>query len=121
MLIAGFLVGTASEWFTTIAEANAIHGEEWPMVEDFWKSLEARFRDANPELTARAELSKITQGSKLVHKYSNEFNEISIRTGFNEEALVDQYYEGLNRGIAHRIFLCDEIPTCLVEAQSITS
>ena len=45
---------------------------------------------------ARAQLIKITQGTHSVHKYSNKFNEVSIRTGFNEQALVDQYYEGLD-------------------------
>ena len=104
-LIARFLVGTTSEWFTTVAEANAMTNEHWPTVEDFWKSLEARFGDANPELTVRAELSKITQGTCFVHEYSNKFNKISIRTGFNEEALIDRYYEGLDRGITRRIFL----------------
>ena len=115
------MVGTASEWFTMVAEANAAANEHWPTVKDFWKSLEAQFGDVNPELTARAHLSKIAQGTRLVHEYSNEFNKISIRTGFNEEALIDKYYKGLNRNIAHRIFLRDEIPTHLVEAQAIAS
>ena len=114
-------MGTTSEWFTTVAKVAEAMGEHWPTLEAFWKALEGRFGDANPELTVWAQLTRIQKGTHLVHMYSNKFNKILIKTRFNEQALVDCYYEGLNWKIMWCIFMCDEIPSDLLAAQAIAS
>ena len=62
-LITGYMTGTTSEWFTTVAESNATREEGWPTLKAFWQPIEGCFGDANPKLTARAQLSEIMQGT----------------------------------------------------------
>ena len=97
-----------------VANAN---NKLWESLNAFWKVIESIIGDANPELTAKAVFSKIQQGTHPVHKYDSQFNEITIRTKFNKEALIDKYF-------AHHI-TCHifnyKIPTFLDAAQSITT
>ena len=70
---------TAAEWYTNVALQKAMEEDLWTSLPNIWRDVEKGFGDTNPELTARAQLSKISQGTHSVHKYNNEFNEVSIR------------------------------------------
>ena len=82
--------------------------------------LKARFRDSDPNFLARTRLQKLKQGDKSVHYYNSQFNEHVGLTGYNETALVNQYFSSLDSRILKGIFARDYIPEDLKGAQSIT-
>lgn len=82
--------------------------------------LKARFGDSDPNFLARTRLQKLKQGDKSVHYYNSQFNEHMGLTGYNETALVNQYFSGLDSRILEGIFVRDYIPEDLKGNQSAT-
>ena len=72
--------------------------------------METRFGDANPNFTAQTKLEKLKQGQKSVHTHNSMFNKYSGLTGYNEVALVNAYYGGLNDDILHKRFNKERVP-----------
>ena len=115
-VIAGYLTGTAAAWYTTAYLAKAQNESFWESREDFWRDLKARFGDADPTFSARTRLSRLKQGGNSVQSYSSKFNELAIQTGYNDEALVQEYFRGLNTDILQGVFRRDTIPDTLEKA-----
>ena len=80
------------------------------MREEFWGELEERFGDSDPSFTACTKLKKLKQGQKSVRTYNSMFNKHSGLTGYNEAALVNTYFRGLNNNILQSIFRKDQVP-----------
>ena len=118
MIIAGYMKDAPSQWVTTQMKIHGVHVEEiWPTRGAFWKELKERFGDSDTHFSARTRLAKLRQGDKLVHTYNSWFNEHAGLTGYNEMALVSQYFTGLNPKITEGIFQRDNVPTDLKGAQ----
>ena len=120
MMITGWMKGTVAQWYTINHKSREITGNQWVTREEFWEDLERRFGDSNPSFTTRTKLEKLKQGQKLVHTYNSMFNKYSGLTGYNEAALVNAYYGGLNDNILHSIFQKDQVPKDLGSAQKAT-
>ena len=119
MIIVGHMKDTPSQWVTTQMKIHGVHVEEiWPTRATFWKELRERFGDSDPHFSARTCLAKLRQGDKSVHTYNLWFNEHAGLTGYNETALVSQYFTGLNPKITEGIFQRDNIPTNLKGTQT---
>ena len=78
--------------------------------------MKARFGEADPTFAARTKLSRMKQGSRSVQSYSSSFNKLALLTGYNDEALVQEYFKGLNTDILQGIFRRDTIPDTLEKA-----
>ena len=115
-IIAGYLTGTAATWYTTAYLAKAQNESFWESREDFWKDLRARFGETDPTFSARTRLSRLRQAGNSVQSYSSKFNELALQTGYNDEALVQEYFKGLNPDILQGIFRRDTIPDTLEKA-----
>ena len=115
-IIAGYLTGTAATWYTTAYLARAENENFWASREEFWRDLKARFGEADPTFSARTRLSRLRQGGNSVQSYSSKFNELALQTGYNDEALVQEYFKGLNTDILQGIFRRDTIPATLEKA-----
>lgn len=103
-IIAGYMTGNAATWYTIAYATKARDQKIWTSREDFWTDMKVRFGEANPTFAARTRMSRLKQGSKSVQLYSSIFNELAIQTGFNDEALVHEYFKGLNTDILQGIF-----------------
>ena len=115
-IIAGYLTGTAATWYTTAYLGKAQSETFWESREDFWQDLKARFGEADPTFSARTRLSRLKQGGNSVQSYSSKFNELALQTGYNDEALVQEYFRGLNTDILQGVFRRDTIPATLEKA-----
>ena len=115
-IIAGYLTGNAATWYTIAYHTPSEIENKWESREEFWKEIKARFGEADPSFAARTRLSKLKQGGKSVQSYSSSFNELATLTGYNDQALVNEYFKGLNTDILQGIFRRDEISTKLEKA-----
>ena len=115
-IIAGYMTGTAAAWYTTAYLTKVQNESFWESREDFWKDLKTRFGDSDPTFSARTRLSKLKQGSNSVQSYSSKFNELALQTGYNDEALVQEYFKGLAEDILQGVFRRDTIPDTLEKA-----
>ena len=115
-VIAGYMTGAAATWYTTAYMTRALNERNWENREEFWADVKARFGEADPTFSARTRLSKLKQGGNSVQSYSSKFNELAIQTGYNDEALVQEYFKGLNTDILQGVFRRDTIPDTLEEA-----
>ena len=121
MMITGHMKGLAAQWFMTQMKIHRVNvGEIWESWKAFWMDLKARFGDSDPNFLARTRLQKLKQGDKSVHYYNSQFNEHMGLTGYNETALVNQYFSGLDSRILEGIFVRDYIPEDLKGNQSAT-
>ena len=115
-IIAGYMTGNAANWYTITYATRAQNERKWESREEFWTEVKARFGEADPTFAARTKLSRLKQGSKSVQSYSSLFNELALLTGYNNEALIQEYFKGLNMDILQGIFRWDTIPTTLEKA-----
>lgn len=115
-IIAGYLTGNAATWYMIAYHTHLENENKWESRGDFWKEIRARFGEADPSFAARTKLSKLKQGGKSVQSHSSTFNELATLTGYNDQALVNEYFKGLNTDILQGIFQWDEIPTKLEKA-----
>jgi len=106
--------GSAGEWAAnhtrSILEANQQPFASW---NDFRRRFEAAFGDSDRQAQARQNLHnlKMTRGM-TAEEYTAAFEALASRTAFNDEALMDAYERGLQRGIIEKIHL-DTLPTTL--------
>ena len=115
-IIAGYMTGAAATWYTTAYMTRALNGKNWKDREEFWSDVKARFGETDPTFNARTRLSRLKQGSNSVQSYSSKFNELAIQTGYNDEALVQEYFKGLAEDILQGVFRRDTIPDTLEKA-----
>ena len=115
-IIAGYMTGTAAAWYTTAYLTKVQNENFWGSREDFWRDVKARFGDSDPTFSARTRLSRLKQGSNSVQSYSSKFNELALQTGYNDEALVQEYFRGLAEDILQGVFRRDTIPDTLEKA-----
>ena len=110
------MTGAAATWYTTAYMTRALNENHWKDREEFWADVKARFGEADPTFSARTRLSKLKQGGNSVQSYSSKFNELAIQTGYNDEALVQEYFKGLSPDILQGVFRRDTIPDMLEKA-----
>ena len=116
-MIAGWMKGSAAQWYTVNQNSRALTQNPWNTREEFWGDVERRFGDSDPSFTTHTKLEKLKQGQKLVHTYNSMFNEYSGLTGYNEAALVNAYFRGLNDDILRSILRKEQVPDDLDGAQ----
>ena len=109
-LIVGYMKGLAAQWYMINQKARELAKEPRISMSDSWKEVKRRFRDSDPNFTAWTRLEKLKQGQKPVHMYNSIFNEYAGLTGYNEIALVNAYYGGLNDDILHKILNKENVP-----------
>jgi len=111
--------GSAGDWAAnhtrTILETGAQPFATWAV---FRERFEAAFGDSDRQAQSRQRLRdiKMTRGM-TAEEYTAAFEAIAGRTGFNEDALMDAYEHGLQRGIVEKIHL-DTLPTTLADWKS---
>jgi hypothetical protein len=108
--------GSAGDWAAnhtrSILEQGVQPFQDWAA---FRTRFESAFGDSDRQAQSRQRLRdiKMTRGM-TAEEYTAAFEAIAGRTGFNEDALMDAYEHGLQRGIVEKIHL-DTLPTTLAE------
>lgn len=120
-VIAGYLTGNTALWYTTAYMMRLQNENLWSDRGKFWEEMKARFGDADLTFMARTKLSKLRQGGKTVQLYSSLFNKYAGLTGYNDKALVNAYFEGLNDDILRGVFTREKVPDTLEKAQAATT
>ena len=81
-----------------IDEIDATTGDVYTAVNDwaiFKKEFLEQFSSIDDSKSAKRELHQLSQGTLSVAEYAAKFRELSVRTGFNETALIEIYHNGL--------------------------
>ena len=113
--------GLAAQWYTINQKARELTENPWVSKRTFWKEVEERFGDVDPNFMARTKLEKLKQGQKSVHMYNSMFNKYTGLTGYNEVALITTYYRGLNDDILHKICNRENVPSDISSTQEATT
>lgn len=115
LLATTFLRGSAKEWirpYLTIVMDSIASGE--PITDELTKEIfydlsgfaaELRkvFGDEDLKAAAERKLNKLTQGSLSVAEYTTRFREYVVQVGWNDEAKLFAYYQGLSKNIQMEI------------------
>ena len=99
ILVAGYMKGAVAQWYTINAKAQELAENPWLLKRQFWREVEERFGESDPSFNTQTKLEKLKQGQKSVHTYNSMFNEHAGLTGYNEVALVNMYFGGLNNNV----------------------
>jgi len=93
-----YLRGSAFSWVQPILETIGTNHEHPSLssISEFFNHLRAAFGDPDPVATAEREISRLTQGSSSAADYAANFQRLSSRTKWNNEALKYHFIKGLN-------------------------
>ena len=83
----------ALQWYYNYKDQS--WGTKIITFEDLVKELLHTFKDPGEVRKAVRELKKLYQGNWSAHQYGLKFQELGFRTGWDDLALRDMYYDGL--------------------------
>jgi hypothetical protein len=123
MVLSHMSEGIAADWAMRYIERPQNTSNDWdeirrkqekfPTYEGFLKYLQSEFKDTHSDKKARAKLTALKQGNFSVDSYTSAFNDISKDTGYNDAALMEAYYKGLNSNIQNKLDIVENEPTTL--------
>jgi hypothetical protein len=79
----------------------------------FIKKFDDRFAEKDEAEKARHALRMLTQGVSTCDEYIAKFETLETLTGYNDQALIESFKQGLNRALVDRIFLLENLPYSL--------
>jgi hypothetical protein len=98
--------------------ANLPVGYLWATFET---DVRKAFGDTDWTATARIKIKSVKQGKATVDDYIVRFEEYSVLTGYNDEALVGYFKDGLNQAVTSKIFSLPTMPANLGEWKTYAS
>lgn len=98
--------GSAQPWANNLSLMFFDEDENDPFIswKDFETALKKAFGHADDRAYAVAEIKALVMGSKSAEEYTVRFETLERRTGWDEEALVDQYQGGLHGNLLSKIY-----------------
>ncbi|OMJ08433.1 Retrotransposon-derived protein PEG10 [Smittium culicis] len=98
------LSGPDSVWFGHLISDNSPCIQPFPLfIQDFSRN----FSDPSEVIRARAQIRILRQGSISVAAYAAEFKTLSRDGGYDQLALVDQFFRGLNDIVMNFMIMAD--------------
>jgi len=101
---------TAGMWADTqleaIQESSANALMTWST---FCIGFKDQFADSSPKQMAVKKMKVLYMGLKTADQYNTLFNSFKGATGWNEEALIDQYRKGLTNFLRAKIYNCETL------------
>ena len=115
--------GHAATWANHIVEAREDAERTGEVLQlstwtAFVESFKKRFGELDAQRTAQDKLQMLRQDSSTVEELNQEFNELAIKTGFNETSLLRYYEQTLKSWIADAIYRMHPMPCTLEEWQN---
>ena len=96
-----FVEGSAAPWMQL--QVKAVDDGTMTTYQDLKDALQKAFGDPDRKATAQWKLRRIRQGSMTADEYIVAFEEYEVLSGFNAEALIHIFREGLNEQLRGRI------------------
>lgn len=87
------MTSEALSWFRYVCEARSSLLLDF---EDFVHDFEDNFKDPNIQRQAQMALKKLKQGKGSVVSYATKFRRLTQDTGYNDQAHIDLFRNGLN-------------------------
>ncbi|OMJ10376.1 Retrotransposon-derived protein PEG10 [Smittium culicis] len=98
------LSGPDSVWFGHLISDNSPCIQPFPL---FIQEFSRNFSDPSEVIRARAQIRMLRQGSRSVAAYAAEFKTLSRDGGYDQLALVDQFFRGLNDIVMNFMIMAD--------------
>ena len=114
-LVGTLLTGTALSWFAPLLE------KESPLLQNFNAFIEefkASFGDSDSARTAINKIRRLRQGDRPASAYAADFRLLACDIPWDEEALMDQFRQGLRNDVKDLLLTFHEDPKSLTEAIS---
>jgi hypothetical protein len=114
-LVGTLLSGTALAWFAPLLEKSS------PLLKDFEgfiKEFQASFGDTDSARTAINKIRRLRQGDRPASTYAADFRLLACDIPWDEEALMDQFRQGLRSDVKDLLLTFHEDPKSLTEAIS---
>ncbi|EKM76932.1 hypothetical protein AGABI1DRAFT_23090, partial [Agaricus bisporus var. burnettii JB137-S8] len=106
--------GAAESWKENIMEMIENGEDEAPSVtEELFDSLRNNFGDADEESTAVGKLRLIEQGSKSAEEHVQEFKRIARDSGYEGQALIEEFKRSLSERIRKALMESENPPTTI--------
>ena len=114
-LVGTLLTGTALSWFAPLLERHS------PLLEDFERfvnEFQANFGDTDSMRTAVNKIRRLRQGDRPASAYAADFRLLACDIPWDEEALMDQFRQGLRNDVKDLLLTFHDDPKSLTEAIS---
>ena len=114
-LVGTLLTGTALSWFAPLLERHS------PLLEDFEgfvNEFQANFGDTDSMRTAVNKIRRLRQGDRPASAYAADFRLLACDIPWDEEALMDQFRQGLRNDVKDLLLTFHDDPKSLTEAIS---
>ena len=114
-LVGTLLTGTTLAWFAPLLEKKC------PILDnfdEFVKEFQACFGDTDSMRTTINKIRRIRQGDRPASAYAADFRLLACDIPWDEEALMDQFRQGLRNDVKDLLLTFHEDPKSLTEAIS---
>ena len=95
--------GSADVWKENVMEEMESGEVEYKSAEEFLTSLKKEFGGGEEESIKVAELRKLEQGGRTMEEFVQEFKRATRGSGYERRPLVEEFKQGMNRGIRRKL------------------
>ena len=105
--------GTADIWKENVMEELEVEEMEYEMAEEFLTAVKKEFGGGEEEAVKAAELRKLEQGGRTMEEFVQEFKRAARGSGYEGRPLVEEFKQGMNRGIRRKLMEVENPPTTI--------
>jgi Retrotransposon gag protein/Zinc knuckle len=112
LYIGSLLTGDAAIWFEAMYNSSMADFNNYKTFQSFFESL---YKDPNDQFTAQREIVKLSQGKGSATAYTTRFLALSVRSGYDDTALLYMFHEGLSDEVKDVLATTPHVPEHLDE------
>ena len=105
--------GSADVWKENVMEEMESGEVEYESAEEFLTSLKKEFGGGEEESIKAAELRKLEQGGRTMEEFVQEFKRATRGSGYERRPLVEEFKQGMNRGIRRKLMEVENLLTSI--------
>src|ERR1700753_920474 len=105
--------GKAKTWLDNLLQNGSTVLDIFPSWIAFIRAFNTRFSDPLAEDSAKRLIRELKQGKGTVNDFIFSFEEYELKTGYDENVLIEIFEEGLLQSIVTSIYRSDTMPTTL--------
>ena len=105
--------GKAKTWLDNLLQNGSTVLDIFPSWIAFIRAFNTRFSDPLAEDSAKRLIRELKQGKGTVNDFISSFEEYELKTGYDENVLIEIFEEGLLQSIVTSIYRSDTMPTTL--------
>jgi len=105
--------GSADVWKKNVMEELESGEMEYETAEEFFTNLRKEFGGGEEESVKAAELRRMEQGGKTMEEYVQEFKRAARGSGYEGRPLVEEFKQGMNRGIRRKLMEAENPATSI--------